>query len=464
MKSKDDGNIWTMRVLDRNLEYLSFPVVVAMENAGRSMAGFFTKKHGSGRRIAIFCGPGNNGGDGYVMARYIERKNAVDVYVVAPPKTEASSANLSILRKLIDVRVALGKSSNLAILAMDGNIDATKKYDFIIDAIFGAGARVPLSEPFKSAVDAMNKLNAKKIAVDLPTPSFKAREVYSANVAKAKGALVADIGIPPELMRIIGPGDVFILSHTRSDSHKGENGKLLIVAGGRKYHGAAQLAIKASMPFVDLVYFHSTSENMELLKSIKKISEVICLNEKETIGIIGEIDAVLIGPGMDIDARTKQKAKKIIALAKKQNKKIILDASAFKLFSKKDAGGCLLTPHAGEFKSFFGIEGSAKNVAKMAAQHNCIILRKGVVDVISDSSRTKLNFTGNAGLTKGGTGDILAGLCASFACKNNLFESACAAIYLNCSAGGELLKTYDTAYSCEHLLEQIPKTYLKLVV
>ncbi len=456
-------NLAESKILDRNLESFHYSLAVAMENAGRNMAELFEKKHGSGKKIAIFCGPGNNGGDGYVMARYLERKNAVNVYVVAPPKTDAASANLSILRKLIEVRAAMGKSSSLAIADADEIKTINKKYDFIVDAIFGAGARVPLAEPFKSAVDAMNKLNAKKIAVDVPTPGFKAQEVYSANVAKARGALVADIGVPPELMRIIGPGDVSILSRTRGDSHKGQNGKLLIVAGGKKYHGAAQLAIKASLPFVDLVYFHSTCENMALAKSIKKISEVICLNEKEAIGIIGEIDAVLIGPGMDIDNKARQKAKRILKSAKKNKKKIILDAGAFKLFSKKDAGGCLLTPHAGEFKSFFGMEGSAKNVAKMAAKYKCTILRKGVVDIVSGGARTKLNFTGNAGLTKGGTGDILAGLCASFACANPLFESACAAIYLNCTAGDELLKTYGTAYTCGHLLEQIPKTYCRLI-
>ncbi len=256
----------------------------------------------------------------------------------------------------------------------------------------------------------------------------------------------------------IGPEIVKLLYQPPPGSHKGENGQLMIVAGSERYHGAPVLAAQMAGKIVDLVFFSSVLENNELIKKMEeKLCEFIALPQEEIYQYAKQCDCILLGPGMGISQATKKITNDM--LKKFPQKKFVLDADALKMVNPKLLGpNCLLTPHQGEFEILFKIKASFANAAAMAKKYHCIILLKGQVDYICSSKACAENHTGNAGMTKGGTGDILAGLVAGLACKNDLFLAACAAALLCGLAGDRLFKKVSYYYSASDLISEVPKT------
>jgi len=238
-------------------------------------------------------------------------------------------------------------------------------------------------------------------------------------------------------------------------SHKRDNGVLLVLAGSGRYHGAAMLSLRAASKFVDLVFFSSTKENERIAR--EKIDDVIIIPRKEALSNLKDFDCVLVGPGMGMGSETKRTVNALL----KARGKCVIDADALKVLDKTLLhANAIITPHAREFEILFNEKASAKSVQRMAKKYGCVILLKHPeADVISDGRETKLNFTGNAGMTKGGTGDVLAGMCAALACKNAPFNAACAAAYLNGLAGDILLRKYSFAYSASDLVGALQLAY-----
>jgi NAD(P)H-hydrate epimerase len=138
--------------------------------------------------------------------------------------------------------------------------------------------------------------------------------------------------------------------------------------------------------------------------------------------------------------------------------KFILDAGALHAVDPKLLGPkVVITPHAGEFKELFGVAATKANVAKMAKRYGCIIVLKGREDIVSNGVETKVNQTGNTGMTKGGTGDVLAGLTAALSCSNDPYLAACAAVFLNGLAGDRLREKVSYYYNASDLIREIPK-------
>jgi len=227
-------------------------------------------------------------------------------------------------------------------------------------------------------------------------------------------------------------------------SHKGENGRVLIVAGGRKYHGAAVFCILGARRFADLVYFMPGEKDEKLLFAVSQVPEAIVVNEYP------EADCVLAGPGMG-DAHLD------LGKLKRKYAKIILDGDALRQVEPKELKGCVITPHEGEFKRLFGLDGSPEHVRAMAEKWKCTILKKGMVDVVSDGKEIVLSKGGNSGLTKGGTGDVLAGLLCALYAKNGAMEAAAAASRANKRAGELLFKEKGFAYCASDVAEKLPE-------
>ncbi len=227
-------------------------------------------------------------------------------------------------------------------------------------------------------------------------------------------------------------------------SHKGENGKVLIIAGGRKYHGAAVFCILGARRFADLVYFMPGEKDEKLLFAVSQVPEAIVVRE------LPEADCVLAGPGIG-DAHLD------LGKLKKKYAKIVLDGDALKQVEPKELEGCLITPHEGEFRRLFGLDGSPEHVRAMAEKWKCIILKKGMADVISDGKEMVLITGGNAGMTKGGTGDVLAGLLCALYAKNDVMAAAVAASRANKKAGDLLFKEKGYAYCASDLAEKLPE-------
>ncbi|MBD3247665.1 NAD(P)H-hydrate dehydratase [Candidatus Falkowbacteria bacterium] len=258
--------------------------------------------------------------------------------------------------------------------------------------------------------------------------------------------------------KLLGPEYLQNLKKPKKGSRKGDNGKLLIIGGSETYHGAPILSVMIASRIVDLVYFFSVKKNVELAKKMKlKIRTFINPSEKELEDYVEKVDAILIGPGLE-----KSKNNEVMInwlLHEFKDKKFILDAGAFDMIKPRLLNkNCILTPHTGEFKKFFGKEADKKNVKALAKKHNCVIALKGSTDLIAGPKEFMINKSGNPGMTKGGTGDILAGLIAGLACTNELFTAAAAGIFINGMAGDRLAKTRGTYYSAEDLLNEIPRT------
>ncbi len=236
-----------------------------------------------------------------------------------------------------------------------------------------------------------------------------------------------------------------------SDSHKGQNGRLLIIGGSELFHAASLWALEVASRIVDLVHYSSTPENNQLVKS--EFRNGIVIPRSDIDAYIAEDDCILIGPGMTRDEETKTLTNRLLKAY--PSKQWVIDAGALQMM---DASlipkGSILTPHHGEFANAFG-DAQVRDVAK---KYQCIVLLKGEKDIVSDGETTEDVVGGNAGMTKGGTGDVLAGLVAALACKNDPFLAARAGSFINKRAGDDLYKTVGPFFNASDLTTQIPRT------
>ena len=242
------------------------------------------------------------------------------------------------------------------------------------------------------------------------------------------------------------------LPHPKRGSHKGQNGVLLIIGGNRTYHGAPILAALAAMRFCDLVYFYSAKQNAQALKKMRAATpNVICVEKGRLAPALAHADCVLVGNGMEPGRETAKMVEKIL----RTGKKCVLDAAAIKSVPKEWLhSGVILTPHAIEFKTAFGVAATEKSVGEMSKKYGCTILFKGERDIVASCGKAVKIKGGNAGMTKGGTGDVLAGLLAAIyshpSCPSPM-KAACAASYLNKRAGDMLFRVMSYNYSSEDL-------------
>ena len=268
-------------------------------------------------------------------------------------------------------------------------------------------------------------------------------------------------------------------------SHKGQNGKLTIIGGSQLFHGASLWALRIASRIIDMVFYSTVKENENLTKKLKsEIYDFICVPRKELGNYIGESDAVLIGCGMEREENTFKITQHL--LAKFPHKKWIIDAGSLQMMDPewlKNLSNVIITPHKKEFCQLFKTK--IKNpvylshcttqgagcrplenrvlIQQKAKEYGCTIVLKGPTDIICSPTSCLINQTGNEGMTKGGTGDVLAGLIAGLACKNNLFLAACAGTYINGLSGDSLYKKVGPYFNATDLCEEIPIVMGKLI-
>jgi hydroxyethylthiazole kinase-like uncharacterized protein yjeF len=248
------------------------------------------------------------------------------------------------------------------------------------------------------------------------------------------------------------------------DSRKGDNGRLLVIGGGRQYHGAPVFALLAARRFVDLLYFLPGEKDAHLIGAVKAIPEAIVVDSARSPAIRGKLDCVLYGIGLG-DARPE--LPKTIKPGT-GGPQLVIDGDGLRLMKGRIPKGAILTPHENEFRMLFKAEGSERNVLAMARLHKCVILKKGPIDVIADGrpgagcGRVGRNRTHNQGMTKGGTGDVLAGIVAALACKNDAFTAAVAGAQINGTAGNVLKKRLGYNYCAGDLAETAAAACMEL--
>lgn len=258
------------------------------------------------------------------------------------------------------------------------------------------------------------------------------------------------------------------------DSHKGQNGKILIIGGSTLFHAASIWAAEVSTHFVDMVHYASTVENNEIFKELKKkFRGGMVVSRNNLDDYIKEDDAILIGPGMvrDYPEEEAEYSKKIVEFVAEKfpYKKFVFDAGAIQVMDPKILlkfkEKPIVTPHQQEFKKLFGEDISKKSenevekiVEKVAKEYNCVVVLKKVSIIISDGKETHRVEGGNAGLTKGGTGDVLAGLITSLYARNDPILSSVVASWAVKKTVEKLFLTKGYWYNVDNLIENIANT------
>ncbi len=276
------------------------------------------------------------------------------------------------------------------------------------------------------------------------------------------------------------------------DSHKGQNGKVMVIGGSHLFHAASLWSLMIVSRIVDMVFYSSVPENNRIVEEVKKeFRNGIVVRRNDSESYIEESDAILLGPGMlrtknsesgskNYESRSLEEINQLddegeqsywltkYLLEKYPQKKWIIDAGALQMMDPQWLlglpGNALLTPHPLEFERVFGVKATPETVAEMAKKYQCIILIKGQKDSVCSPEKCVEISGGNAGMTKGGTGDVLAGLVAALASKNDLFLAAAAGSYLNKKAGEALFEKVGYYFNASDLADEIPKVMKELLV
>lgn len=239
-------------------------------------------------------------------------------------------------------------------------------------------------------------------------------------------------------------------------SHKGQNGKLLIIGGSELFHAASKWSLDVASKIVDMVFYSSVPSNNKLITQAKEnFWNGIVIERKQIKNYIDEADAVLIGPGMDRSFYTKMLINNL--LKKYPNKKWVIDAGALQMLNTKLLNSNhILTPHHQEMSL---LQQKSNLFDEENYQANCFCLLKGPTDKIFTPANSKPIEVvgGNAGMTKGGTGDVLAGLLAALYCKSSALDSCLIASQINKKAGEELYKNQGPYFNSSDLVEIIPQ-------
>jgi ADP-dependent NAD(P)H-hydrate dehydratase / NAD(P)H-hydrate epimerase len=484
-----------MMVIDANAEALGIPRTSLMENAGKCLARKIARDRSS-CKVAIFAGNGGNGGDGFVAARYLLNQGfEVEVFLLTHPsliKSEEARLNWEVLQQ-----ISRGFGQLRLEILLDSSYLRNSDAEIVVDALLGTGVRGILREPISMAVDIINQSNGFKIAVDVPTgvdpdsgmvndKAVRAdvtitfhRVKEGLNIASVDyvGSIeVCDIGIPNEVEIFTGPGDLLRLKKRDDESHKGQNGRVMVIGGSQDYSGAPALAAISSLRSgADLALVACPRVVSSVIKSyspdliVKSLGDDL-LTPRDTgkiLEIAKNVDSVILGCGIGLEDET---AVALSVLLEEIQKPMIIDADALKIIevehlSQRDYE-TVLTPHKTEFKALFGqevlgnLEGMAEVVLDASQNCGCTILLKSSVDLIANGDKLRLNNTGNPGMTVGGTGDCLAGLVGGLMAQGHHgFEAAFLGAYINGKAGDLAAEEYGYNFTATDILSFIPRVF-----
>ena len=481
-----------MRAIDRaTSERFGVPSLTLMENAGAAVAAHVITFYDEAKNIVVFCGKGNNGGDGFVAARRLyEIGKSIQVVLLADP-AELKGDAAAMYGKLPVPATIVRTNEELK----SDRVKPALECDLFLDAILGTGFKPPVSGLYAAAIEIMNAAHAPVVAVDIPsgadadvmTPKNSAQPAIIARAdsivtftaprpAHVFGSLtggqtcVAEIGSPQEAivsslqLNVITPRDFAPLIGPRpADSNKGLFGHVLVVGGSLGKAGAAAMAGMAVLRAGAGLSTVATPKSMlatvagyhpELMTEplAETMAGTISSEAGERIEDLAKGKTVLaIGPGISRDADTASLVRRLVA---KIQPPIVLDADGLNAFEGRtgELSGknrlLAITPHPGEMARLAGIsiadvQKDRLGVArKFAREHELIVVLKGNRTlVVQPNGEAWVNTTGNPGMSTGGTGDILTGMTAAMLAQahaKNLDEAllaVCSAVHLHGLAG-----------------------------
>ncbi|MEZ3164120.1 NAD(P)H-hydrate dehydratase [Halorubrum sp. RMP-47] len=474
-----------MAAVDANAAALGVPRKQLMESSGNAVAREVRAVAEPGAAVALVCGRGNNGGDALVAARFLDEYD-VAVHLLGRPetiRTDIARENWAALANTDVPTETVTDSRDFALAAPDADAP-----DVIVDAMLGSGIAGGLREPEQTAAAAINASDATVIAVDVPSgidadtgdltgesgsTAVEADRVVTFHDEKpGLGSLdaavtVADIGIPAAAERYTGPGDLLGLGRD-PDSHKGDNGEVLVVGGG-PYTGAPTLAalaaLRAGADLVRVACPESVAGAVQgfspnLIVRPLPGDRVGSAHVERVASLAAGVDTVVLGPGLgDGDGVREFVAEFLTAY----DGRAVVDADALRVVPGVDTDAELVcTPHQGELVDMGGETASdpderAELVREFAADLGHTLLVKGAVDVIADGDGVRLNRTGNPGMTVGGTGDVLAGTVGALAAVTDPFRAAAVGAYVVGRAGDAAAEANGAGLVATDLPDRLPE-------
>ena len=481
-------NAAQMREADRRtVEDIGIPSLVLMENAGRQAVAAMEAIYSdlSERHVAVLCGRGNNGGDGFVVARTLMQRDVdVSVFLIGRVTEVRGDAriNLEILGRLGLTIVEIADSQ-----AWELHFSEVSDCTLIVDAIFGTGLNAPVSGLIESVIADVNASGIPVVSIDLPSglsadsadpigPSIEAGLTVTLAAPKlplvlppaetrAGDIVIADIGIPDGVLESVDGPRVDLLTRATMrelipprmpDSHKGDYGRVLIVAGSRGKTGAAHLsAVGALRSGAGLVTIATPASCQSIIAAMAPEYMTEALGETgdglapEGVDHVIEIarDVIAIGPGLGQAPGTREFIRQLVDRA---TMPLVIDADGLNAFAgdpEKLAGregrDVIITPHPGEMARLIGmstdeVQSSRLEIARnFAVAHHVFVVLKGHRTLIATpDQKVFINPTGNPGMATGGSGDVLTGMIAAWLAQLLDAEAACKlAVYLHGLAG-----------------------------
>lgn len=460
-----------MAAVDENADALGVPRKQLMESSGHAVARAIRDVAEPGSRVVIVAGRGNNGGDAFVTARFLEE---YDITTLLLGRSE--TIGTAIARENWDVLRTAEYDAREVTDSQDLNLP---ECDVVVDAMLGTGISGELREPAATAARAINASDATVVAVDVPSGFDADEENHADNGVEADHVVtfhdqkpglpdleaevtVADIGIPAAAERFTGPGDVRLARPTARE------GRALVIGGG-PYTGAPALAAQAALRAGMELSFVAAPESVagriqgyaEDLIVQPYESELLTPDQADDLVETAERydDVVILGPGLGTADETLEAARQFL---ESYTGPAVVDADALSVVPDLETEATLIcTPNRRELAEMGGPDaGSLQEVAdeieSFAADLGHVVLAKGAIDVVTDGNRTRISRTGTPALAVGGTGDLLAGVAAALLEHAEPLDAAAAAAHVTGVTGERLAETKSGGLLASDMLEEIP--------
>lgn len=484
-----------MRVIEENADVNGLSYVEMMENAGNACAekihSTIVGLNSAAKTVAVLCGSGKNGGDGFVIAKNLSDKGYGIRLVLTNGYPTAYESKI-MYAYLEDKPVLVSDLKQ----NYDACVSACMSAAAVVDCVFGIGFHGRLDETTSKFFNDISRSRAKKFAVDIPSglegnsgeiksDFFKAdytlaitcyKPVHILKPASDQCGIVSliDIGIDEKCYDAVGSDVIVSAEHNEIKrffkprnpaANKGDFGRLLSVCGSRNMQGAAVMAANAAVEsgvgivdcvFPEAAYSAIASKLTEpLMDPMPSTADGFLKadNLQRIIELADKSTAVLLGCGLGLCEDTVRLVNGILANVKKP---IILDADGINAVSfninilKETSAPLILTPHPGEMARLTGLSieeiqsNRVKAARNFATQYGCVLVLKGSNTVVAGpSGSVYINRTGNAGMATGGSGDVLAGIISSFVCQSMSLQSATiAGVYVHGLCGDSIEKKY----------------------
>ncbi|WP_408957876.1 NAD(P)H-hydrate dehydratase [Natrinema sp. 74] len=460
-----------MAAVDENAAALGVPRKQLMESSGHAVAREIREIADPGDRVAVVAGRGNNGGDAFVAARFLDEYEVTTLLLGRAELigTEIGRENWA----------ALQRAGYETREVTDSSAFALPEADVVVDAMLGTGISGDLREPAATAARAIDEADATVVAVDVPSGFDADGGDYADNGVEADRVVtfhdskpglddleatvtVADIGIPAAAERFVGPGDVDLARPN------GRDGRPYVIGGG-PYTGAPALAAQAALRAGAELSFVAAPD--AVAGEIQGYAEDLIVQPYESDRLAPDRvddlletaeryeDVVVLGPGLGSADETLAAVRQFLS---SYTGPAVVDADALAVVPEIETEATLVcTPNRRELARMGGpdtdsLRDAADEIEDFAAELGHVVLAKGVDDVATDGERTRVCRTGAPGMKVGGTGDLLAGIVAALLEHADPLDAAAAAAYVNGRAGERLADDGSMGFLASEMLAEIP--------